>query len=173
MIKKSPFDKKWVTPTLKTLHRKKQREFLRHRISPYFKKLQNRFNRMKRVNIRDHYVKLTEKLKVTNPRNYYKVIKMLSGSSRGDCDVEEIAHLTASEAVEQISDHFSAISCSYMPVQLASLPAYLPAPQPPQVTELQVYNKLIKLKHTRSTYPIDLPYSLRKEYIVFVRASID
>ena len=78
-IKKSPFDKKWFTPTLKIIHRKKQREFLKYRRSEKFKKLQKKFNQIKRSNIRNYYVNLTEKLKVTNPRNYYKVIKMLSG----------------------------------------------------------------------------------------------
>ena len=84
---------------------------------------------MKKVNIKSYYVNLTEKLKVTNPRNYFKVIKMLSGyqeSSSSDYDVDELRDLTASEAAERIAAHFSAVSCSYQPVHLPSLPAYLP-----------------------------------------------
>ena len=46
-IKKSPFDKKWFTPTLKVIHRKKQREFLKYRRSEKFKKLQKKCNQMK------------------------------------------------------------------------------------------------------------------------------
>ena len=174
-VKKSPFDKKWFTPTLKIVHRKKQREFFKHRRSEKFKRLQLKFNRMKKINIKNHYVNLTEKLKVTNPRNYYKVIKMLSGypdQSSSDCEVEELMSLTALEAAEKIADHFAAVSCSYQPVQLSSLPAYLPAPEPPQVTEIQVYSKLCKLKHTRSTFPIDLPYTLRKEYNIFLASPL-
>ena len=174
-VKRSPFDKKWFNPSLKIIHRRKQREYFKNRRSEKFKKLQRKFNRMKKVNIKSHYVNLTEKLKVTNPRNYFKVIKMLSGypdSFSGDCEVEELRGLTASDAAEKIADHFSAVSCSYQPVQLASLPAYLPAPQPPQVTEVQVYNKLNKLKHTRSTFPIDLPFTLRKEYAIFLAAPL-
>ena len=62
---------------------------------------------------------------------------MLSGNSDypGDCDVEELRDLSANVAAERIADHFSAISCSYSPVKLNDLPAYLPAPPPPQVTE--------------------------------------
>ena len=133
MIKKSPFDKKWFTPRLKIIHRKKQREFLKHRRSDKFRRLQRKFNYMKRTNIRNYYINLTEKLKVTNPRNYYKVIKMLSGcsdSASSECNVEELTHLTPPVAAERIAAHFSAISCSYQPVQLASLPAYLPASLP-------------------------------------------
>ena len=76
--------------------------------------------------------------------------------------------MAATGTAEQIAEHFSAISCSYLPVQLSSLPAYLPALPPPQVTEIQVFNKLNKLKHTRSTFPIDLPFKLRKEYGIFL-----
>ena len=75
--------------------------------------------------------------------------------------------MTDSEAAERIAAHFAAVSCSYQPVQLASLPAYLPAPQPPQVTELQVYKKLCSLKHTRSTFPIDIPYTSHEEYDIY------
>ena len=47
-VKKSSFDKKWFSPTLKVIHRRKQREFFKHRKSEKFKKLEIKFNRMKR-----------------------------------------------------------------------------------------------------------------------------
>ena len=49
-------------------------------------------------------------------------------------------------------------------MDLASLPAYLPAQLPPQVEEREVYEQIIKLKKTKSTFPIDLPEKLRKEF---------
>ena len=78
-----------------------------------------KFNYLKKINIRNYYTNLTEKLKITNPRNYYKVIKMLSGNADSfgnDCDIEELRDLSPDAAAEQIADHFSAISCSYLPV---------------------------------------------------------
>ena len=92
---------------------------------------------------------------------------MLSGNADSfgnDCDVEELRDLSPDAAAEQIADHFSAISCSYLPVQLGRLPSYLPAPPPPRVTEYDVYNKLKKMKNTRATFPIDLPFKLRQQY---------
>ena len=170
-VKKSPFDKKWFTPSIKYIHRKKQREFFKHRKSQKFISLQKKFRQMKRANIHNYYTNLAVKIKSTNPRNYFQIIKMLSGTqdaSGSDWDIDELRNLTASAAADKIADHFSAISCSYQPVQLDSLPAYLPAPLPPQVTELQVYQRLSKLKSTRSTFPIDLPQKLRKEYDIFL-----
>ena len=46
------------------------------------------------------------------------------------------------------------------------LPSYLPAQLPPYVNEVQVWNKINKLKKTKSTFSIDLPYKLRKEFSV-------
>ena len=86
----------------------------------------------------------------------------------GDFQVEQLAGLSEVAAAEKIAEHFAAISCSYQPVQLAALPSFLPAPPPPKVTEIEIYEKIKKLKHTKSTYPIDLPYRLRKEYDIFL-----
>ena len=43
---------------------------------------------------------------------------------------------------------------------------YLPSLPPPQVEEFQVYQKLLKVKNTKSMLPIDLPNKLRKEVAV-------
>ena len=44
------------------------------------------------------------------------------------------------------------------------LPCYLPAQKPPQVEEREVYERINKLKNTRSTFNIDIPNKLRKEF---------
>ena len=55
------------------------------------------------------------------------------------------------------------ISIQYDPVDRSKLPAYLPSFPPLQVEEYKVYEKLRRLKSTKSTLPIDLPSKLRKE----------
>ena len=70
------------------------------------------------------------------------------------------------ECAEEVARAFASVSNEYLPVDLSQLPAFLPCLPPPQVTQLQVYNRLIKLKNTRSTLPIDLPNRLRKEVSV-------
>ena len=47
---------------------------------------------------------------------------------------------------------------------LPALPSFLPALPPPKIDELDVFVRLTKLKKTKSTQPIDLPYKLRKEF---------
>ena len=68
------------------------------------------------------------------------------------------------EAVEEVAKHFAAISQEYEPLQVKNLPYYLPAERPPQVTEESVYQRLKKLKKTKSTLPLDLPCKLTHEF---------
>ena len=68
------------------------------------------------------------------------------------------------ECADAIAEHFAKISNEYSPLNIKELPCYLPAPPPPQVDELSVYKRLNKLKNTRSTYHIDIPNKLRKEF---------
>ena len=48
-------------------------------------------------------------------------------------------------------------------MDINQLPCYLPALQPPQVDEHEVYLRLNKVKKTKSTLPIDIPDKLRLE----------
>ena len=45
----------------------------------------------------------------------------------------------------------------------SQLPSYLPAQQPPQVSEYDVYLKLNRLKKMKSTLPLDIPDKVRQE----------
>ena len=45
-IKVSQFDKKWFNPTLRNLHRQKQREFVKHRRSEKWLKLNKKFKKL-------------------------------------------------------------------------------------------------------------------------------
>ena len=67
---------------------------------------------------------------------------------------------------------FSAVSQEFYPVDRTKLPAFLPSLPPPQVTEVQVYNKLITLKKTKSTLSMDIPDMLRKEISVELTAPL-
>ena len=170
-LKMSNFDKKWFTPELRKLHRIKQREFFNHRYSDKFKKLSNKFERLKRRNTVNHYVNLTEKLNKTNPRNFFGVMKEISTPNfqvNGDFEVEALKDKLPQEATELIAEHFAKVSQSYEPVNFSSLPYYLPSQKPPQVTEEEIFEKIRKLKNTRSTHPLDLPARLRREVDIFL-----
>ena len=61
---------------------------------------------------------------------------------RGNFEIESIKNRPVNEQTELIAQHFAHVSQSYEPFSHQKLPAYLPAPKPPQVTELEIFEKM-------------------------------
>ena len=77
-----------------------------------------------------------------------------SQTNDGDIVVESLSGLDNVQSAQKIGEHFASISNEYEPINTSKLPCYLPAPQPPQVTEYEVYERLRKIRKTKSTLPI-------------------
>ena len=165
-VEMSSLDQKWMSPELKNLHRKMQREYYHNRKSEKYKKLKSKFKKLKRKSVKKFYSDFVSELKTFNPGNWYQMAKKLgtgNPTNDGDIVVEEISEYDNYEAAQKIGEHFAKISNEYQPIDNTQLPCYLPAPEPPQVTEYDVYLRLRKIKKTKSTLPIDIPDRVRKE----------
>ena len=124
---------------------------------------------MKKLNIRNHYKFLTNKLIKTQPGKFFGAVKEICGQKIDeDYEIPEFQNLSNEQAAEVIAQHFSRISNQYNPIDRSSLPHFLPDLPPPQVTQADVHKKLINLKNTKSTNPIDLPSKLRNEYNIYL-----
>ena len=86
--------------------------------------------------------------------------------------MECLAGVDNSAAAQIIAQHFSSVSKEYSPVDATQLPCYLPALPPPVVEEYDVYQRLVRMKKTRSTLPIDIPDKVRKECSVLLAAPV-
>ena len=162
----SSLDQKWMSPELKNLNRRIKREFFSNRRSIKYKKLKSKFKKLKRKSVKHFYKEFVSELKTTNPGKWYQMAKKIGVNNQaddGDIMVESLSGLNNLQAANKIGEHFSNISNEYNPIDKAKLPCYLPAPQPPQVTEYEVYERLRKIKKTKSTLPIDIPDKIRKE----------
>ena len=113
-------------------------------------------------------------LKTSNPGKWYKLVKQIGANNDqfDPTEIESLKGLTPEAAAEKIADFFAQTSNEYSPVNTSTLPSYLPALPPPQLNEIQVYNKLAKLKKTKSTHPIDIPCKLRKEVAPFLASPL-
>ena len=163
----SSLDKKWMSPELKQMQRRTQREFFKRRKSKKWKKLKKKFKILKRKTIQKFYKNFVEDLKQTDPSKWYGMTKRIgavNNMEHGDLIVEELVGVNDDESAELIAEHFASVSQEYLPLDTSALPSFLPAPPPPTISELQVYKRLEKLKKTKSTQPIDLPFKLRKEF---------
>ena len=164
-------DKTWFSPSLKLKYNDMQKEYFKNGKSSKWKKLRSKFRNSKRKAFKTFYKEFVQNLKVTKPGMYYKMAKRIGGidqSSQGDIRIECIEGLNAQEQVEEVAKSFAAVSCEYKPVDISKLPAYLPAEEPPQLHVYDVYKKIQSQKKTRSTLPIDIPDSLRKDAAEFL-----
>ena len=162
----SCLDKDWMSPQLKQLHRAVQREFYRHRKSEKHRKLKSKFKKLKRNTVKTLYSGFVSDLKLTDPGKWYSMAKRIGAvnkMSNGDIQVESLANLGNAESAQKIAEHFAAVSNEYTPVNYDQLPCFLPALPPPKISEYDVYQRLVKLKKTKSTLPIDIPEKLRRE----------
>ena len=166
-VNMSSLDKKWMSPTLKTLHRRMQREFFKHNKRKKWRKLKSSYKKLKRKSVKSYFSNFVNELKATNPGKWYGMAKKIGAvnqMTQGDIQVEALDGLTNKESAQAIAEHFASVSNQYLPVDKSQLPAYLPAPLPPLVNEYDVYLKLKGQKNTKSTLPIDIPDNLRKEF---------
>ena len=173
--KMSCLDQDWMSPQLKQLHRSLQREYYKHRRSEKFKKLKAKFKRLKRKSIRETYSSFVTDLKQTNPSKWYSMAKKIGAVNRmsgGDIQVETLSDYNNEQCAQKIAEYFSSVSNEYQPVDVNQLPSYLPALPPPNIAEYQVYQRLCRIKKTKSTLPIDIPDKLRQECAVHLAAPL-
>jgi hypothetical protein len=143
-VKVSTLDKKWMSPELKLLHRKRQRAFIKNRKGEKWRKLNRSFKRLKRKTIRNFYSNFVTELKSTNPGEWYKIAKQIGAvdkTNSGDIFVESLEGLSNENCAQTIAQHFASVSNEYLPVDHAKLPSYLPATKPLQVSELDIYDQ--------------------------------
>ena len=175
VVKISSLDKKWMSPTLKVMHRRTQREFVKHRKSKKWKKLNRAYKKMKRKSVKSYYSNFVNELKQTNPGKWYEMAKRIGAVDQmnaGEIKVEALGGLSNKQSAQKIAEHFSSVSHQYSPVDHSQLPSYLPAQQLPKIDEHDVYVRLKRMKNTKSTLPIDIPDRLRKEFSVELAAPL-
>ena len=173
--KMSSLDKDWMSPQLKQLHRSLQREYYKHRRSERYKILKAKFKRLKRKSVKNTFSNFVTDLKLTNPGKWYSMAKKIGAvnkMSEGGIQVESLSEYDNAQCAQKIAERFSTISNEYSPVDNTQLPCYLPALPPPQVEEYQVYQRLCRIKKTKSTLPIDVPDKLRQECAVHLAAPL-
>ena len=100
-------------------------------------------------------------MKSTNPSKWYQLAKRLGTDDHKNYDlkveclnddlkVECLNDVPLNEAAEEIAKHFSHISQEYLPLDLKQLPSYLPAQNTLKVSQVDVADKLWKMKSRRS-----------------------
>ncbi|XP_035670186.1 uncharacterized protein LOC118411807 [Branchiostoma floridae] len=146
-------DKPWITPHLKTLIRDRQRAFAEEN-RPKWKHLRNKISKTIQSSKKAFYKNKIEHLKMADPRKWYKAIKELTNSSKGQLCVEVpgVPSSSPKSVANAINVHLAAASQQHAPLQLQDLPAYLPAPAPPPTVSFwDMWHRLKQVKLGKAT----------------------
>jgi hypothetical protein len=166
-IKIHATDKPWMTPMLKQLIIQRQRAFhsgdravwLHHRDN-----VQREISSQKRT----YYARKIQNLKNSNPRQWWNYIKQITGKEKSAPNFDitsDWVPMSDLELCGKLNEHFLSASADLPPLDLGTLPAYLPAPEPPpSISFAQVCFKLLKIKAFKSNGPDCIPNRVFSQY---------
>ena len=170
-VKMSSLDKTWFNPALKLMYNKMQQEYYKYGRSLKWKSLRKSFRKSKNRASKEFYRSFVKDLKQSKPSQYFKMAKRIGAieqQARGELNIASLEGLDPQMKVEAVAKAFAEVSCQYEPVNLHLLPSYLPAEEAPQLHVYYVWKKIKCQKKTKSTLPIDIPESLRREGAEFL-----
>ena len=171
-------DKLFINKELKTLSRRKQREYIKKGKSSKYKKLQAEFDSKYKAASERFIRSKVDDLKESQPGKAYNVLKTM-GAQPGDCTddltfslpAHQEANLSDEECAERIAEHFASISREYLPLNPSLLPERVrvrlaDGTNPPRISEYDCYVKLKAAKKPKAVIPGDLPNTVVKEFTV-------
>ena len=175
-MKISSQDKPWIDKELKTIARKKGREYNKRGKTLKYKKLSKDFDVKYKIAAEKFLRKNMDNLMESKPGQAYNILKRM-GAQPGDCidsntftlPAHEEENLSDEQSAERIASHFAAISQEFPPLDTNSLPAHVKEKLasdnvPPAITEYDVYCKILAAKKPKSGVPGDIPRELVKEF---------
>ncbi|XP_035687426.1 uncharacterized protein LOC118423375 [Branchiostoma floridae] len=158
-------DKPWVTPCIKALIAKRQKAFHKGDTSAW-KRYRNRFIREISTAKRNHYRDKVEHLKTSDPKEWYRNIKDMTGIRRDQGNqILGVNNTNPKEAANAINTHLAAASQQFPPLSLDELPSFLPAcTPPPVVTVWDMYHQLRKVKVGKASGVDNISSRLVREF---------
>ena len=169
-------DKPFITNELKTLDRKRKREYRKHRKSEKYCYLNELFNAKYSKASKDYLEKMMFELEESNPAKANKLIKRLGAQpgemqDEGNFSLPDHQNLTAEQSANRIAQKFSEISQEYPPITVEKLPERVQTKIKnaqkhaiPYVSRQMVEEKIKKAKTTKGGVDGDLPAKLIKEF---------
>ena len=173
-------DKPWINCDLKSLSRRKRREYVKHGRSLKYQKLQEKFDKKYREAAERYLTNNVNELKFTNPGKAYKLLRRMGNPPGGVEDEGSFSlqnhaaeNMSPEESIEKIADFFSLISQEYEALNINLLPERVKVKLrsdsidqvlAPQLSEQVVWEEIKKSKKTNSMVPGDVPKSVLQQY---------
>ena len=159
-------DKPWMTGEIKALIKSRQMLFSDGNIR--WKSVRNKIIRLVASAKKHYYHDRVQKLKQSNPAGWYRTIKLMTSSTTPNPTIIPPPGINSNNDLEIancINTHFTSIGKDLSPIDLSSLPSYLPSPGPcPTVQEWEVYSQLKKISCRKAGGPDGIPASILREF---------
>ena len=163
-------DQPWMTPELKTLDRKRKRQYQKHRRNEKYTHLNSKFEEKSELAKSNYYKNMIEDIKISNPGQWYSKFKRISSHDQHKeeiVNVEELMGMDDHHQAETIADKFANTANRYNPLldSDVSLPP-IPEGSIPWIDPEVVFKFLSKIKTTTSTVKDDIPAKVIKQFAV-------
>ena len=172
-VKISCDDPAWMNSRIKTIIRKRNREFEKHGKSEKWKYLKNKCKKLVKKAKTNFAETFISNLKDKDPKTWMSSMKKLGVANHEKENifwhfVDETK--TDQQLTDEIANYFADISAHFTPINRALIP-FIPQPYSPFVSEVpcfpdehEVYQLLKQSKKT-SSVPHDLPIPIVKEFL--------
>ena len=176
-IKIYPDDKPWYNEKLRKMKRMRQRLYMKGRRNEQYLECKKKFEELKDNEILKYIAKVKKEVKEGKRGSSYANLRRL-GSQPFESNqkgfqlpnfVQE--NLSNLECAENIANFFSRVSQEYQPLNVNNLPPniqeYLGNPAlntAPELSNFDVFEKLVKAKKPKSSVPGDLPRKLTQQF---------
>ena len=171
-------DKIFMTSELKSLKRKRIREYKKHGKSMKYLMLAKEFKSKYKKAAENYIRKNVDNLKDADPGKAYSILKRMGAQPGDDHDemntftLPQHENISISEATELIAEHFSMISREFAPLNKEALPdrviQKIENPENesviPQIFEHDVFKRISQANKPKSGVPGDLPRKLVSEF---------
>ena len=163
-------DKPWFTADLKSLDRKRKREFSKHYKSELWVKLNNQFIEKCSKAKEKYYKNMVSDLKESNPGKWHSKLKRMSGQENGRQDkiqLEEISVYSDQTQADMIAEHYADISNQYEQIKKDDFPEYNNKQFcPPKIEPWKVNKTIQSMNKKAATIPGDVPMKIIAEFSV-------
>ena len=168
-------EKPWITAELSLFARQKQREYSKNGKSIKYIQMKNKFKQDIKIAVLKYKEKQMEKLRTSNRNSGYSILKKMGArmgeNFNNDLNFSNHINMTSQQIADDIAQHFSAISQEYEPLNINQLNNdikkkmdEISPSEIPELSEFQVYKKIIAAKKPNSSVPNDIPKKIIQEF---------
>ena len=103
----------WITPEIKNIWRRKQREYAKHRRSPKWKTLNKIFDEKCESAMKSYYSYIVSDLNNSNPGQWYSKLNRMTSHDQmksEEVNIDSICHFSDQDQADLIGDSFHKVS---------------------------------------------------------------